>query len=54
MKGRLGVHAIPSVIFIVALLLSPAARAQRRLRRIARELIRAITTSIRPSNSAIA
>ena len=28
MNGRLGVHAIPTVIFIVAFLLSPAARAQ--------------------------
>ena len=28
MKGRLGVYSIPSVIFIVALFLSPAARAQ--------------------------
>ena len=36
MKGRLGVHWIPSVIFFAAFLLSPAARAQRRLRRIAR------------------
>ena len=28
MKGRLAVHSIPSAIFIVALLLSPVARAQ--------------------------
>ena len=28
MKGRLGVHSIPSIIFILAFFLSPAARAQ--------------------------
>ena len=35
MKGRQGVHAIPFVIFVVALLLSPAARAQSGSARIA-------------------
>ena len=45
MKGRLRVHSVPSVILVVALFLSPAARAQRRLRANRKELILAITTS---------